>query len=854
MTRGRRRGTVDVLERNVEPCSARRPPCGPPFVRGDRRVRNPPPCEGGGQGEVANAGGRSRHPDPSFGSKRTTARRGGSVAVLLRLLCGVLPIAMVASAAAQSPDELVRRAREAAALASGADGTSKAIDELGKVTVAFIQDADEATLRGGSGSAELRAAFDAIHTPLERLYRRSADAMEAGEREVIEADGDLEALYESDAYQRSFRVSANALYYLNWLRYYGARLKTGNERKRLLEQARDGFAEFTAGDPKSDLVVESRLGRGLCALELGNPRNAIEDLAAVADNPVASAERRHKARLSLLEARVRIKDVKAALRVSDELLKDAPPAEANWIRFMRLRALLDAIEKGGADTPRYRSEAVVLMDRLRRSGGDWAKQVAALAQEAFDDPEAWKANATTPFAKWELAKLYVQKEDYAGATPLLEEVLKTEDPGLAKEKARARYFLGLAKFRAGDYAAAAQLLSESAELPDESERADRAYLLFKAREAQAAAAGADADLAGLEAAAKAFVEAYPKHPAAFEAWYRLAELRQLRGEYAEAIELYEKVQGDAAFELQAAFATAQARFELYKSAESAEARAAALTAVGDALDAFEQRLAKVEATKAELPLEAMQAKAAVMRAVARKLQPETDYRGIVAALAGFAEKFPGQSELFPQVARLRLEAMRELGDFAGAKEQIDKYGDLLLEDLGAGAMEDAAVAFIREGARRSGEGDKSASAAAQQVAMAIYERLAQRDEAGDRTRLTLARLRENAGDLDAAETLYTEVLAGETVSTTALRGLARIAEERGNLDEAKQQWVRLGEAVRPGDLPWYESHYERARLDDKQGRGAAACELLEGLRPAMPGLTDQDLRSKLSELYDRVCD
>lgn len=781
-------------------------------------------------------------------------RRIAGMSGLVPTLCLTLVVAFATIAAAQSPSELARRAREVASSTGGAEGESKAIEELGKLTVDFIQAADEATLRGGSGSAELRAAFDAIHTPLERIHRRSADSMEAGERQVIEADGDLEALYESAEYQRSFRASANALYYLNWLRYYGARLKSGNERKRLLEQARDGFAEFTAGDPKSDLVVESRLGRGLCALELGNPRNAIDDLVAVADNPGASAERRHKARLSLLEARVRIKDVKAALRVSDELLKDAPPAEANWIRFMRLRALLDAIEKGGADANQYRSEAVVLMDRLRRSGGDWAKQVAALAQEAFDDPEAWKANATTPFAKWELAKLYVQKEDYAGATPLLEEVLKSDDPGLAKEKARAKYFLGLAKFRAGDYAAAAQLLADSEGLPDESERADRAYLLFKAREAQAAAAGAEADLGGLEDAAAAFIEAYPKHAAAFEAWYRLAELHQLRGEYAKAIDLYAKVQGDAAFELQAAFATAQARFELYKTADSEDARATALTAVGEALDAFEQRLAKVDATKGELPLEAMQAKGAVMRAVARKLQPETDFSGIVAALQGFEDKFPGQSELFPQVARLRLEAMREGGDFAGAREQIEKFGDLLLADLGAGAMEDAAVAFIREGARRSGEGDKDASAAAQQVAMAIYERLAQRDEAGDRTRLTLARLRENAGDLDAAAKLYAEVLAGEKVSTTALRGLARIAEERGNLDEAKQQWVRLGEAVRPGDLPWYESHFEQARLDDKQGNGAAACELLEGLRPAMPGLTDQDLRSKLSELYDRVCD
>jgi Tfp pilus assembly protein PilF len=779
---------------------------------------------------------------------------------------------LAAAATAQSPAELAQQAKAIGARAAVDDPAAeeKAIAELGQLSVAFIQAADKATLQGGSGSADLRAAFDAIHAPLARIRDRHLEAMESGERTIIEADGDLEAYYDRPAYQQEYRIAANALYYLNWLHYYGAKLQTGEARTRLLNQARDGFAEFSGGDPQSELVAESLLGRGLCSLELGKLRDAVEDLGTVAKSPTASAERRHKARLSLLEAYVRAGNVQAALRQSDELLKDAPPAEANWVRYMRLRALLDAVKKGGPDAAGQRSEALVLMDRLRRAGGAWEQQVAALAQEAFTDPDAWKANATTAFAKWELARLYVQKEDYEGAAPLLEAVLKSDDPGIAQFKPRARYFLGLVRFEAGDYAAAAALLSDESDASDRSDRsdasdksdsgleakeaADAAYLLFKAREQLAAAAGADADLAGLEAAAQTLVDDYPQHPSAFEARYRLGELHQLRGDFAAAIGLYAGVKGDAGFELQAAFATAQARFELYKLAETPEARATVLAQVDADLDEFEKRLGQQKKTAAgDVPLEAMGAKAAVMRAVACKLQPESDYKGLVAALDGFEEKYPDEKELFAQVARLRLEAYRDLAGFAAAKALVERHGDLLLADLGAGALEEAAVAFVREGARRSGEGDKAANEAAQQVALVIYARLAQQDDAGERTRLTLARLRENTGDLDGAAALYAEMLQGEKVSTSALRGLARIAEEKGDLGTALEYWRKLGEAVRPGDVPWFESHYEQARVTDLRGDKAGSCAILEKLRPAMPGLSDQDLRGKLTGLYDRVC-
>jgi hypothetical protein len=61
------------------------------------------------------------------------------------------------------------------------------------------------------------------------------------------------------------------------------------------------------------------------------------------------------------------------------------------------------------------------------------------------------------------------------------------------------------------------------------------------------------------------------------------------------------------------------------------------------------------------------------------------------------------------------------------------------------------------------------------------------------------------------------------------------------------------ESVRPGDLAWYEGNYELARLHRAMGKEKEACDLLEQMKPTMPGLSDADLRKKLDDLYQHTC-
>jgi tetratricopeptide (TPR) repeat protein len=184
---------------------------------------------------------------------------------------------------------------------------------------------------------------------------------------------------------------------------------------------------------------------------------------------------------------------------------------------------------------------------------------------------------------------------------------------------------------------------------------------------------------------------------------------------------------------------------------------------------------------------------------------------------------------------------------------VKAHGPLLLASAGGPAIEDLAMGFIREGARRNGKGEAAANQAAQQVALHLYELLVSDSEGPSKAKLTLARLYENTGALDKSAALYGEILEANNSSPIALRGLGRIAEAQNRLADAVKYWQQLAKAVRPGDAPWYEGRYQMARLTDAMGKKKESCALLEEMKPAMPGLSDADLRQKLANLYRQAC-
>ncbi|MBI3782028.1 MAG: tetratricopeptide repeat protein [Deltaproteobacteria bacterium] len=791
-------------------------------------------------------------------SRQLPSRYFVTLAIVAIVWLGPAALAQTAGDIRNGARQIAARIQSSQAAGSFDEAAQKrGIEELGHLGLQFIELCDKAANSGAESREResLLGAYEAVSDPLEDIYEKSAGDLERKAKKIMEDDGDLEALYETPAYKQGQIVGLQALYYLNWLRYYGARLHDGTARKALLEKAEKGFGELTTGEKRGELQIESMLGRGLCSLELGDLDAAAADLKAVAADAHVTEERRSKARLALLDGYVRNGNVQGALKVSDELLGQGSHSEDNLIRYFRIRALLDGAKKSsGSEAEKYRSQALALMDQLRKAGGGWEEKVAALLAASVDKPEQWANDANNPFARWELAKMLVQKNDYKQATPLLEEFVNSKDAALGRFKDEAQYFLGLARFQEGKLEEAAQRFDASLQTDKPTYGADAAYLLFKTREALAAKNPEAAKSPEYEKAVEQYVAHCPDHKFAYEGWFRLGELRHAQKRFGDAIDAYAKVKGDAAFDLRAEFGTVQSRFEILQA--DPKQLDVLRAPIGAGLQRFEEKAAELEKRKGatdQVPMAQMRSKVAIMEAVFDGLQTQPSPQKVADLLAGFEKKYPEQKDLLPQAVRLRTVAYQSLGRFNDAAADAKAYGALLVQTYGPKEIEDLAVAFVREGAKRNGKGDPNANQAAQQVALALYEQLPADGDGKNKKQLTLARLYENTGELPKAEQLYHEALGDKGDSLPALRGLARITESENKLPDALGYWQQLAKASRPGDAPWYEGQYQVARLTNALGKQHESCEQLEKLKPAMPGLSDVDLRGKLDELYKQVC-
>ena len=778
-------------------------------------------------------------------------------AVAVVVAAGLLAVA-AGPARALSTSEIRARARAVGGAGGDAAAEQQRVGELGELVLAFIDQCDSA-VRAGSESArrdELRGAFEAINAPLDAIYTTRAAKLEALARGVMDQDGDLEALYETPEFKQSQAVAAAALYYRNWLDYYGARLYDGERRKALFGAAEKGFSEFAVGDQPGELQTEALLGRGLCHLELGDTASALRDFQLVADAATASPERKAKARLAMLDAYARAGRTQEALRYSDEVLRSGqvPPADVPVVRYVRLQALFDAADKAkGADAERYRREAATLMDSLRAAGKGWADKVDALMVARVDDPKAWAGKADTPRVQWELARLMLVKNDYAGATPLLQQLVASPDADAKEFQPEAHYWLGVGAFKNNDFAAAAGELDAALAAGGGEWSNEARYLRFKALESLMAQPQADPALAErYRAALRDFLDKSPDHPLAYEARYRSGELLQSQGDFAAAIDEYGKVQGDPAYVLRARFGTLQSRFELLKGDSEPPARTARLAAIGADLDAVEAQAKALKAQKsAGVALPEIEAKTTLLRAVYVSLTSDKGDEQVAALLADFGQRFPDQPELQAQAARLRLGALLQLGRFAEAEQVVAQNGAALAAEQRGEQLAGLASGFRKASARRKAEGDAAGSAAAARTALALLTLVG--EQGGAKQQMETAQLQEATGDLAAAQASYAAILAADPNALLALRGLARVAETRGDLKTAQAHWADYTKKSRPGDPGWFQGEYQQARLQVAAGDKQAACQRLDDLRASMPALSDADLRRDFGALYEKAC-
>lgn len=773
----------------------------------------------------------------------------------LALVAGALVAGTPACVTGASLADL-RAQAQGAGLSPGAGGAAEqaAIDRLGRIALQFLDAADAAD----AGAA---STYEAIAGPLERSYEYHRQALDRMSRGVIDADGDMDAMAESPAYKEHQALAAQALYYLNWLRYRGALFFGGAKRRDLLDKAAAGFGEFATAQSDNPIVAESRLGRGLAYLELDHVEWAIGDFEAVAQMKGASPERVRKAQLALAEAYVRVGRSADALRASKQALDGATPADAPRARYTRARALLMAAASQPGQKAAYQGEASALLAQLQGEGGPWGARAAQIVRNGLDNPKNWAGpkakDVPPPPSEWDLTKRLVATGKFKDAVPKLEQTLAATDEEAMKRHGEARYLLGLARFRMGDLGGAIGAFDRVLEDKGGAYRDDAAYLRFKASEARYAADPTPGNQPAYEQALAAFLRDFPKHKAAPEARFRLGELRQRQERYADAEAEYAQVKGDAAFEVRARFAAAQCLVKLLEQTPDGAKPDSGLAArARAALDAY-WALTKGRDPKAfgDAPVGDFDGQASLMSAYLAALAETPDYEGALGWLDGFEAKYPKLANEEPQVVKLRLLALSRLGRLKPAAVEAARPAVATLEPT---YLDDLATRFLTTAAREQAAGRVDEAAAGKSAALALSEHALNGPSAGTlspvvrrRLQSTAASLREERGDLAPALALYRAVLRNAPDVVSARAGAARILEKQGKPAEARALWDEIVGGA-PGTPGWLEAHYQSARLSVALGEQARACAVLRTVPTEMLVNANADTPKRIQDML-RAC-
>ncbi len=447
--------------------------------------------------------------------------------VLLLMIAGT-------AAGSQGLSELVRHLEAMEPRMSQALGNprvaSDVINEL---------DSDEGTFAhftavSGESRAELLDAYhllDRMLGQIYRTYRKKHDDCLIAMGNGNECD-----------YNTLEQLELRALYPLSWLRFHGSILFSSSEaRRRILKDAMAGFTQSALVIVSPELIRENLLGRAYCERDLGQFERsqyarAIADFKEVMRAGSGSAQYR-AAQQGLATTYAAMGHVDEAAAITSHLSMSTVGSERQGAEMFRLQQLFQA-EAETTDQARraeLHREAVSLLRGYYGSSRQWPLALAAVVHNV-SNPEAEFGSSKDPFEQYLLAEVLVA----------------THHPGSA-----AKYYLAAAssgqypqgyKYAIDIYYNEGKLDEIDAPLEELARQhgpmADwAAYMRFKIARTRWERSGLkNAKLKDQWIAlAREYVQHYPRGRYAYEPRFRLAELLQADGKYAEAASGYDQV-------------------------------------------------------------------------------------------------------------------------------------------------------------------------------------------------------------------------------------------------------------------------------------------------------------------------
>jgi len=529
----------------------------------------------------------------------------------------------------------VRAFLVALALVAATVHPAAADDEADKATLARLEQRSKSfyELLEHGDRQQAAATWAPLANDLAAFAGALRERLDKQREDVLDRDGDLEALYRDPRWRDPEIMSLVATYHLAWIRYQGAQLVTEPARKKaLLHQAVEGFSQFLLVNEVPEIYAESLYGRGLAFLDLGEHAKAIEDLTAAVNEGRVGA----KAQAALDEARRRASG------------KQTPAENDPETLLARLRDLLPRAAGGDAAGEK---DATALARGLAARGGTWPQRVTALL-----------ADAHSSYGLFLQAQVAVDRERCADVPALAAAGAGLHDAGRARHRPETLYLAGGCQLNGGKPRDAADTFATLLrEFPDAPRAREAAY--YRIRALDVARTDDPSLRAPYEEALAAYLDRYGKTDAAGEIRYLLAELHRSDGDCTRAAREYAEV-GPGPFAVRARLGGLECRV----AAVSNERGPTAATSRRETLDALR---AFVRDTPARGDDQARVARAALLGAVVAAGASPPDHGAVVALLDGFEQRYPEARALHARALVLRLDARIATGDLDAAGHDLD---------------------------------------------------------------------------------------------------------------------------------------------------------------------------------------
>ena len=743
-------------------------------------------------------------------------------------------------------------------------------------------DSDEGTFAHfttvpGENRTDLIEAYNSLERMLGRLYEayhRKHDACltAIGNGEVDCDYGLLEQL------------ELRALYPLSWLRFHGSILFTSpGVRRRMLQQAAAGFTQSALVIVSPELIRENLLGRAYCERDLGqfdrsHYSRAIADFREVMKAGSGTAQYR-AAQQGLSTTYAAMGQVAKAAELSSHLAQTTTVSEIQGAQAFRLQELFRA--EAEATDPARRAqlhhEAVELLRNAYGNRREWSIALASVVHDVAN-PEAEFGASPDPFEQYLLAEVLASTHHQMAAA---QHYLAAARGGSYPQGYKYAIDIYYSQGRLDLIDAPLEELGKQRRNP----MADWAdYMRFKIARTRWERSGMRNQKLNDTwiALARDYVDHYPRGKYAYEPRFRLGELLQHQGRYAEAAAQYDQVTGDPFYDFAATFKAAECRYLELAALTSATAVAHAAFPSGKggnpgATEAKNQlteaAVAGLRSTVANGPqieqrtpaerqfIRTARGRATYMLATVLEAQPNKDYAQIAELLDGFESIYPQMNAHFDDVTKWRLEALERTNQYAQAEAVIAQLmapgrrptpSNDYIKTLG--------LELWKQSKARKDRGDKAGAIADAKLTALVYQYFEQQVAGGKMNAKSLTGTLSILGqayvmtnDSARAKAIFEQVVAASPASPDANAGLARMAQAQNDFRRASDLWTRVESEAAESDDLWYEARYNLALIYAADGNVKAACGKLAETRSEHPSLGGRQMKVRWDGLQRKLC-